>query len=117
MAYVVIVIDEVSDLFFSERGKEIRRLVIQLAQKSRATGIHIVLATQRPSADIFDGALKANFPARIAFRTASQVDSRVILDRRGAEELFGRGDGLLVTPGREHPLRFQGALVTAKGGG
>lgn len=117
MAYVVVVIDEVSDLFFSPRGKEIRRLVIQLAQKSRATGIHIVLATQRPSADIFDGALKANFPARVAFRTASQVDSRVILDRRGAEELFGRGDGLLVTPGREHPLRFQGALATAEGAG
>jgi S-DNA-T family DNA segregation ATPase FtsK/SpoIIIE len=110
MPYLAVVIDEVADIFLSERGKEIKTSIIRLAQKSRAVGIHLVLATQRPSADIVDGLIKANFPTRIAFRTSSQVDSRVVLDRGGAETLFGKGDGLFVSPEREHPVRFQGAF-------
>lgn len=110
MPYLVVVIDEVADIFLSEQGKGIKTSVIRLAQKSRAVGIHLVLATQRPSADIVDGLIKANFPTRIAFRTASQVDSRVILDRNGAETLFGKGDGLFVSPESKDPVRFQGAF-------
>ncbi len=111
MPYLVAVLDEVADLFLSERGKELKTSIIKLAQKSRAVGIHLVLATQRPSADIIDGLIKANFPTRIAFRTSSQVDSRVILDRNGAEALFGKGDGLFVSPTDEQPVRFQGAFL------
>lgn len=111
MPYLVAVLDEVADLFLSESGKELKTSIIKLAQKSRAVGIHLVLATQRPSADIIDGLIKANFPTRIAFRTSSQVDSRVILDRNGAEALFGKGDGLFVSPTDEQPVRFQGAFL------
>jgi len=111
MPYLVAVLDEVADLFLSERGKELKTSIIKLAQKSRAVGIHLVLATQRPSADIIDGLIKANFPTRIAFRTSSQVDSRVILDRNGAETLFGKGDGLFVSPTDDQPVRFQGAYL------
>jgi len=114
MPYLVAVLDEVADLFLFSEGKEIKTSVIKLAQKSRAVGIHLVLATQRPSADVVDGLIKANFPTRVAFRTSGQVDSRVILDRNGAEKLYGKGDGLFFSPASEHPVRFQGAY--AEGG-
>lgn len=113
MPYVVAILDEMADVFLSDQGERIRKLVIKLAQKSRATGIHLVMATQRPSVDIVDGLIKANFPGRIAFRTSSQVDSRVVLDLAGAEGLYGKGDGLFVSPDVAHPIRFQGAFVEA----
>lgn len=113
MPFIVAIIDELSDLFMGSAGKGIRDAVVRLGQKSRATGIHLVLATQRPSADIVDGLIKANFPARIAFRTSSQVDSRVILDQPGAEQLLGKGDGLYISPEESRAIRFQGAYVEA----
>ncbi len=116
MPYLVAVLDEVADLFLSSEGKAIKTSVIRLAQKSRAVGIHLVLATQRPSADIVDGLIKANFPTRVAFRTSGQVDSRVILDRNGAEKLYGKGDGLFFSPSSEHPVRFQGAYAEGESG-
>jgi len=104
----VVIMDEMVDLFMGPSCQEIKDKVIRLAQKARATGIHLVLATQRPSADVVDGLIKANFPARVAFMTSSQVDSRVILDHPGAERLFGKGDGLYKAPTSRHPIRFQG---------
>jgi S-DNA-T family DNA segregation ATPase FtsK/SpoIIIE len=108
--YVVLVIDELADLMITVQG-EVETPLAMLAQKARAIGIHIILATQRPSVNVITGLIKANFPSRIAFRVASQVDSRTIIDGIGAEALLGNGDMLFIPPGRSEPQRLQGAYI------
>lgn len=108
MPYVVVVIDEWADLYYAQK-KAAESPLVRLAQKARAAGIHIVLATQRPSAKVVTGLIKANFPARMALRVGSMVDSRVILDCNGAEQLLGRGDSLVSGFGRTKPFRVHGA--------
>ncbi len=110
MPYVVIVIDELADLMMMA-ARDVEALVVRLAQKARAAGIHLVIATQRPSVDVITGLIKANIPARIAFTTVSQVDSRTIIDQVGAEKLLGRGDLLFNIPEFTTPKRVQGALI------
>jgi len=110
MPYIVIVIDELADLMMMA-ARDVEALVVRIAQKARAVGIHLVLATQRPSVDVITGLIKANVPARIAFKTTSQVDSRTIIDQAGAEKLLGEGDMLLTTAAMPKPRRIQGALI------
>ncbi len=113
LPYLIIIIDELADLMITVR-REFEDLVVRLAQMSRAVGIHLVVATQRPSVDVVTGLIKANFPSRIAFQVASRVDSRTIIDSIGAEALLGRGDMLYQGPGSSQLVRLHGALVTTE---
>jgi S-DNA-T family DNA segregation ATPase FtsK/SpoIIIE len=110
LPFVVMIIDELADLMMTVQGEVETPLAI-LAQKARAIGIHLILATQRPSVNVITGLIKANFPSRIAFRVASKVDSRTILDQNGAEALLGNGDMLFLPPGKSEPMRLQGAYI------
>ncbi len=111
MQKIVIVIDELADLMLTV-GREIEELITRLAQKARAAGIHLIIATQRPSVDVITGLIKANFPARVSFRVSSRIDSRTILDSMGAEKLLGKGDMLFMLPGAVPLKRVHGAFVS-----
>lgn len=111
--YIVLFIDELADLMMTVQN-EVERPLAYLAQKARATGIHLVVATQRPSVNVITGLIKANFPCRIAFRVASKVDSRTIIDQNGAETLLGNGDMLFMPPGGSEPVRIQGTFVSTE---
>ncbi len=112
LPYIVVVIDEMADLMMTVQN-EVETPIAMLAQKARAIGIHLILATQRPSVNVITGLIKANFPSRIAFRVASQVDSRTIIDGAGAEMLLGNGDMLFIPPGKSEPSRLQGAYLSS----
>ena len=113
LPYIVVIIDEMADLMMTVQG-EVETPIARLAQKARAIGIHLIIATQRPSVNVITGLIKANFPSRIAFRVASQIDSRTILDGAGAEMLLGNGDLLFIPPGKSEPARLQGAFLSSE---
>jgi S-DNA-T family DNA segregation ATPase FtsK/SpoIIIE len=111
MPFIVMIADEIADMMMTA-GKEIEQHIIRLAQKSRAVGIHLILATQKPTVDVITGLIKSNLPARIAFQVASRTDSRVVLDEMGAERLLGNGDMLFLSPGTSQILRGQGTFLS-----
>lgn len=113
LPYILVIIDELADLM-AVASDDIENAITRLAQLSRAVGIHIILATQRPSVDVITGIIKANFPARVSFKVATKVDSRTVLDMNGSEKLLGRGDMLFLKPGFPKPIRAQGSLVSDK---
>ena len=108
---IVVIVDELADLMMTA-GKEVEAALTRLAQMARAIGIHLILATQRPSVDVITGLIKANFPSRISFRVSSKTDSRTIMDMNGAEQLLGQGDMLFLSPQTARPIRIHGGLVT-----
>jgi len=110
---IVMVVDELADLMMTVQA-EVETPLARLAQKARAVGLHLILATQRPSVNVITGLIKANFPSRIAFRVASKVDSRTILDQNGSEALLGKGDMLFLEPGKSEPMRLQGAYISTE---
>jgi DNA segregation ATPase FtsK/SpoIIIE, S-DNA-T family len=111
LPYIVVIVDELADMMMTV-GKKVEELIARLAQKARAAGIHLILATQRPSVDVITGLIKANIPTRIAFQVSSRIDSRTILDQMGAESLLGHGDMLYLPPGTATPQRIHGAFVS-----
>ena len=111
MYRIVFVIDELADLMMSGNKKEVESCITRIAQKARAVGIHLILATQRPSVNVITGLIKANMPTRIAFGVVSEIDSRTILGRKGAEELVGKGDMLYMDPSTKRPIRIQAPFV------
>jgi len=113
LPYIVVIIDEMADLMMTVQG-EVETPIAMLAQKARAIGIHLILATQRPSVNVITGLIKANFPSRISFRVATQIDSRTIIDGSGAESLLGNGDMLFIPPGKSEPSRLQGAYLSSE---
>jgi DNA segregation ATPase FtsK/SpoIIIE, S-DNA-T family len=113
LPYIVIIIDELADLMMTS-GKEVEAHIVRLAQKARAVGIHLILATQRPQATVVTGLIKANMPSKVAFRVASKMDSRIVLDMNGAETLLGQGDMLFMPPGASKPSRAQGTFIDDK---
>jgi len=113
LPYIVLIVDELADLMMTT-GKEVEASVTRLAQMARAIGIHLILATQRPSVDVLTGLIKANFPCRISFRVASKIDSRTVLDCNGAEQLLGEGDMLFLPPGTSRLIRLHGGYISEK---
>ena len=113
LPFIVIIIDELADLMFVSSTNEVKESITRLSQMARAAGIHLIVASQRPSADVVAGLIKANFPARISFAVSSKTDSRIILDSSGAEELLGKGDMLLLQP-PNNLMRIQGSMISDK---
>ncbi|MDF1544917.1 MAG: DNA translocase FtsK, partial [bacterium] len=112
LPYIVVFVDELADLMMSATSSKTEMMITRLAQMARAVGIHLILATQRPSVDVITGLIKANFPARIAFQVSSKVDSRTIIDANGAEKLLGNGDMLFLSSGQPEPIRIHGAYLS-----